>query len=230
MIFDHPNYPGLRVYASGEKAHAGAFFSTIQGKVLSKIAAEAYGDGKLNPTLRINNSKWNQLNCIYRSTSGNCNSAIVPGSQAEKQKTWNPGAWLALCPKDKNELALSMGLTYQVIWVPTVDGLEPGDLVIKVPEKVPAKTPLPGTGLTIGIPGVVMPGIEDIEKKVKGMLPGLGSGTGGDIDDGGATGGGEPEPGVPEEPVKAGFPWWIAIILGGTILGTIWYTRKEGKK
>ena len=228
MIFDHPNYPGLRVYASGEKARAGAFFSTISGKVLSHIAKEAYGDGKLTPVLRINNSKWNQLNCVYRTTSGNCNSAVVPGAFAAKQKNWDPGAWLALCPKDKGELAQAMGLSYQVIWVPTVDGLEPEDLA---GPKMP-KVAMPPVGApSLRIPEIVSPGFDDLVKKAKEALPGLGvSLGGGDDDDDTPTGGGEPEEEVPEEPVKAGFPWWIALILGGTVIGTIWYTRKEGKK
>jgi hypothetical protein len=206
----HPTYGGLRIYEASkyEVARAGAFFVTRSGMTLSHIAKQAYGDGKLGATLRINKSQWNRENCVYRLSSTSCKSKVVAGILALSQSTWDSGAWLALCPGDKNALATQLALGYPVIWVPTVDGKEPWDFAV---------TPIP----TSPIGTVKMPDLSKLIPGIKGALPGLG-----DEDEPEKPGEPEPEP----EPIKAGFPWWVAVIVAGTIIGTALYVNREGKK
>lgn len=147
-LVTHPNYPGLLIIVSSTtapvKASAGAFYVTHKGKVLSHIALDAYGSGKLSAVLRINRSAYNQQHCVYRAKSTTCKSPVVSGSMAQAQTTWADGAWLALCLADRagtDGLGNLLGTDYQVIWVPPMTGEEPWDLV---QPKQPGLPDLPG--------------------------------------------------------------------------------------
>ena len=211
MAFHHPEYPDLeiRVAAKGENAKAGAFYVTKNGRLLSHIANQAYGSGNLASTLRINKSKYNQKRCVYREQSTNCYSAQVAGSQAEFQKSWSPGAWISLCKADRGEIAVTLNLPYQVIWVPTHDGKEPWDLA-------PGATPPP---YVAGNPGFFVPTPEDKGISTAPIFtPGKSTGGGGTVQTG---------PGVPAPVNKAGFPWWVALLLGGALIGTVVVVGKK---
>ena len=213
MAFYHPEYPGLEIRAAtkGENAKAGAFYVTKSGRYLSHIAKQAYASGNLAHTLLINKSKYNQNRCVYREESTNCYTAQVAGSQAEFQKSWSPGAWVSLCKADRGDIATTLNLPYQVIWVPPTNGKEPWELS-------PGATPPP---YVAGKPKLFIPTPEDKGISTAPIFtPGKGSG-------GGVV---QTEPGEPV-PVtnKAGFPWWVALILGGTIVGTVLFVKKKKK-
>jgi len=208
-MIKHPQYTSLNIYfgSKGEKARAGAFYVPTKGQTLSTIARAAYGSGKLASVLKINRSLWNIHNCVYRISSSRCTSAKVTGAKAITHNNWNDGAWLALCPKDRNDLAISRGFAYPVIWIPTTDGKEPKDF---------GESFTPGVGVGLGI------GTGDGGGATVITSPGIGLGTG--------TGNGEPVEETPEMQ-KAGFPLWgialAALGLGGAF---IYYSVKKRKK
>jgi len=126
MELEHPDYPGLKIYAGEPKP--GNFYTPKSGDALTKIAGAAYGNGTLQYALRINKSAWNMANCVYRYKSTSCSSKVVSGELGVHQKSFAPGAWLALCPADSRGWSNQMGLLYPVIWIPTASGQEPEDL------------------------------------------------------------------------------------------------------
>lgn len=175
MAIPHPEYPTLsiRIAANGEKAMPGCFFVTKSGWVLSTVASQAYGSGStLTKTLRINGSEYNILNCVYRKDSTNCSSKVVNSELARVQKTWNPGAWLSMCPSDRGNIAMANGLAYQVIWIPGADGKEPWDLSGTPP---PSTIKMPGVyaptpGGTVSTP-VLSPGDGETDGRITGEEP-----------------------------------------------------------
>jgi hypothetical protein len=231
-VYAHPDYPSLviiQAQSALDRPQPGSFFVTHQTVVLSDIAKRAYGNPTppltmLSITKRINRSQYNIQKCFYRVESSNCYSNRVNGQQALNTSSWGPGAWLSLCNIDKagtDDLGAKLHTPYQVIWIPTKDGKEPWDL--EAPVDVPSK---PNTPVTIPeIPKEVLhtPSIP--------AIPGL------DINVNVHTGqgGGDPEP-VPEplpepEPKKAGFPWVLAVVMGGAaIVSVIYFSAKNKKK
>jgi|GEM_PF-4674265 len=227
----HPDYDTLPIYvatSTADKAVAGAFFVTVKDKMLSHIASNAYGVQSVTTVHMINESKYNMANCVYRKLSSSCSSAKVSGALAPQNSGYGAGAWLSLCPGDKDGvsgagLGTTLGTKFQVIWIPTGNGEEPWDLEKKTPGSgdVGVVVPPPSGGnsdpkMNFGLP--------------KFDLPGFGGSTGGTVTGGGEGGsGGEP---VPEpEPEKAGFPWWIGAILGlGAITTVVVFALRDKKR
>jgi len=207
--FPHPKYPGLVIIVGDAKPQLGSFYATKPGRVLSHIAKLAYGSGKLNNVLRINNTAGNRANCVYRESSTNCFSPTASGQAALNQRTWNPGAWLSFCQKDKNPAALSVGSQYQVIWIPPLDDAQPEDLAL-APLAPPRSPTEPDPGVSFMKPprgAVTVP-----------ALPGV------PVDDGrgGVDIGDRPvDSGSPVPIKKAGFPWWLGVGLGIIALGGV---------
>jgi len=225
--FPHPNFPGLVIIVGDATPQQGSFYATKPGRTLSHIANLAYGNGKLTNVLRINNTAWNRANCVYRKTSTSCYSSIVSGHLAAQQKAGNPGAWLSMCQKDKNPIAMAVGSQYQVVWIPTLSDEQPSDLVLAPP--VTPRTPYePDPGVSF-----IKPPTNTIKIPVTSRVP---------VDDsrGGSSGGGDDgaiDSGRPVT-VKAGFPMWLGIGLGVLALGAVVViggrgmdkTKKSGKK
>ena len=155
MILNHPDYEGLKVYVGIQPQSGGGYFYVPQhNETLSGISLFAYNSGALNPgVLRINRSAWNRANCVYRTKSTSCldsNSPKVDSALALIQSSWADGAWLALCPKDRQGAYDFMALAYPMLWIPTVLGEEPGDLSV-IPSPGVLK-PKPEIGIDPGTP------------------------------------------------------------------------------
>ena len=215
--FPHPKYPGLVIIVGDAKPQLGSFYATKPERVLSHIANLAYGSGKLTNVLRINNTAWNRDNCIYRATSTSCYSKIVSGQLALQQKTWDHGAWLSMCQRDKNPAALTVGSQYQVVWIPPLDDAQPEDLAL-APLAPPSKFVKPDPGVSF-----MKPPQGRVTSPTLPSIPiGVGDGT---IDSG-----------SPSPIDKAGFPWWLGIglaviALGGVIvIGGGGFDKKKKKK
>ena len=150
-VLDSPEFPGLKIYVGGAPV-AGAFYSPYYSQAMTKISRQSHGSSALATAWKINTSPWNQSNCVYRKSSANCSSAVVPGPT-----NYNNG-WVALCQGDVQGWAASLGISYPVIWVPDAMWREPGDLAPKAPVvvlKPEPKIELPG--LKIKIPGIEEP-------------------------------------------------------------------------
>lgn len=240
----HPVYKSLDIIvaqSSSDKAVAGAFYVPVYGDTLSQLSVDAYGMITFSNVMLINKSKYNREHCIYRASSSNCGSKKVSGNLALSQTSYSDGAWLSLCNVDKaglDGLGTSLGTAYQVLWIPTQDGLEPGDLddtsggieeggkILDRFGKIYLKSKVcpDGTKLTWSSlqsepacastpepsPGPKMKTCPD-GRKLTWMSN-------------------KPEPACPE--VKpAGFPWWLALILGGGALVTVvMFNAKKKKK
>ncbi len=212
----HPDYATLPIIVGGT-AQAGAFFVTVQNKMLSHIALDAYGSGKITPVMRINKSKYNVQHCVYRAASNSCSSPKVTSASVilAQPNSWQAKAWLSLCNVDKagnDGLGPLLGTQYQVIWIPTADGKEPWD--IEVPVTVPETPKHTIPGLRIGTPEINVK-IPDININVGGDTPAP-----------------SPGPDVPvEEPKKAGVPWWLGALLGlGALTTVIVFAVRDKKK
>jgi hypothetical protein len=255
IIKVHPDYPSLPILvaqSTADKPQPGQFYVVVSGTSLSWIAQKAYGSGTISSVNRINKSQYNMTKCVYRKKSGSCSSAKVDGSLALSNVGWNDGAWLALCQADKagtDGLGSSLGVDFQVIWIPPTSGGEPWDLAPPVEEPAKPVTPpsLPGNGgdpVVITVPPVdinigggktiTTPGIDiGIGGRIGGGGGGGGDGGGGPS---GGGGGGSEVPGgqPPSAPKKAGFPWWLGALLGLGAVSTVIYfavkDRKKGKK
>jgi hypothetical protein len=208
---------------------------------LSHIANDAYGFGSVSYIDLLNKSKYNVQHCVYRESASNCGSAKVtsPSIILSQPASWGAKAWLSLCNKDKvglDGLGSLLGTAYQVIWVPTADRKEPGDLE-------PPTTSTPSVPPTPATPIDWSKLKKKAEEAIPGLLPGLTSGGGGTstvqnsktCSDGSTLtwASGEPEPACLEEK-KAGVPWWLGAILGLGALTTVIYfavkDKKKGKK
>jgi hypothetical protein len=214
-ILIHPLYPAIPIYVAqsvADKPKAGAFFVTYQGIVLSTIASRAYGSGNLTSVKRINQSAYNRAHCFYRESSSNCNSSRVDPNLAMASGGWDEGlAWISLCPADKagaDGIGASLGVNYQVIWVPPLTGGEPQDggtspFHVVIPEPDPQPDP---------------PHVDPFPTPDPDPAPGP---------DPGPDDGGNPEP----ELKKAGVPWWLGAILGlGAISTVIYFAVRDKKK
>lgn len=126
--------PGYTNEVSRDQAVAGTFYIPHSGDTLSHIALRAYGSGKLAQVQRINRSKWNRANCVYRQSSTKCTSAKANSAVAMGSGGWNVKAWLALCPPDRNKLGDQLGTMYPIIWIPDAQGSEPTPAPRKEPE------------------------------------------------------------------------------------------------
>ena len=126
MQLPHPQHPTLKIIV-GEKAKAGAWFVPSSGQTMSQIANQAYSSGVLAMVLRINKSKWNRDNLIYRRESTNCASPKVNSTLALSQSSFAPGAWVALCQQDTPSWAMGMGFPFPPVWIPGLHGEEPSD-------------------------------------------------------------------------------------------------------
>lgn len=136
-MYKHADFNTLVVYegAKGERAKSGSFFVPTKGQTLSHIASMAYGSGKLAKVLIINASAYNRKFNVYRTSSSNCSSKAVNSDLALSQKSWNDGAWLAVCAP------------FPIIWIPTEASLEPEDLSTGGVPDMPK--------LGVGIPGLL---------------------------------------------------------------------------
>jgi hypothetical protein len=135
MAVKHPDFPNIEVFSlpSAEAPKRGAFFATHKGDTLSSIASSLMKSGQwsdstmANVIAAINNSQWNRANCYYRTDSSNCFSKRVTS-----------GGYLALCQADDNASAKTLGNKYPVIWIPSREYANPGD----VPASVTPSEPL----------------------------------------------------------------------------------------
>jgi hypothetical protein len=237
----HPIYKSLDIivaHSSSDEAVAGAFYVPVYGDTLSQISVDAYGMITFSNVMLINRSKYNREHCIYRASSSNCGSKKVSGSLALSQTGYGDGAWLSLCNVDKyglDGLGTALGTAYQVIWVPTQDGLEPGDLDDtpggegKIGDKfgklyLKSKVCPDGVKLTWSSlqsePACASSSDPSPVPKTKTCPDGKKL----------TWMSNKPEPACPETS-KAGFPWWLALILGGGALVTmIMFNAKKKKK
>lgn len=142
MAVKHPDFPHISVYSlpSAEAPKRGAFYATRKGDTLSSIVSSLTKSGQWTNTTTaniiaaINNSQWNRSNCIYRVDSSSCMS-----------KRTTSGGYLSLCQGDAKGSAITLGSKYPVIWIPSAEYVNPGDV------------PIPSTPTTPGIEPVVSP-------------------------------------------------------------------------
>jgi hypothetical protein len=138
MATKHPDFPHIAVFSlpSAEAPKRGAFFATRKGDTLSSIASSLMKSGQwsdstmANVIAAINNSQWNRANCYYRTDSSNCLSKRVTS-----------GGYLALCQSDGNASAKVLGNKYPVIWIPSKEYANPGDVPASAPVVTPTVTP-----------------------------------------------------------------------------------------
>ena len=236
IIKVHPDYPTLQILvaqSSADKPQPGKFFVTHTKVMLSDIGFAAYGPPQGGTTYmtqvkRINRSAYNMGHCVYRKSSSNCYSSVVPGINALNTSGYADGAWLSLCNVDKggtDGLGASLGVHYQVMWIPPPDGREPWDLAPPSQPDTPASPAQPGTVTDVKLPGILGGDSPTVNVTLPGISVDVGIGSGGKVPSGG--GGGTPVP----ETKKAGIPWWVGGILGlGAITTVIVFALKDKKK
>lgn len=230
MSTQHPSYPGLTVYVGtvGEAPHAGAFYMAKPGDTLTKVAVAAYGavDRPLYMASMINRSKHNldlarAGKILYRTNSSDCNSPTLKKAFPDEFKkfgynfvhTFKNGvtrpltadkAWIALCQRNGS---------LPTIWIPTVDGKEPEQLIDgEGPKTLPTipKVPIPAIR-TLFPPDKQLPVTPDV------VLPPAG---GGGTNGGGGGGGDKPRF------HKAGVPSWLGwAVLAGLSGGLVYWYR-----
>jgi hypothetical protein len=134
MPVGHPDFTHVSVIGlpSAEAPKRGAFFATRKGDTLSSIASSLIKTGQwpeassANTVISaINNAQWNRSNCYYRTSSSDCSS-----------KRATTGGYLALCQSDANATAKALGNKFTVIWIPSKEFVNPGDVPLpKVADK-----------------------------------------------------------------------------------------------
>lgn len=242
-VLKHPVYTSLDVLvaeSTADKAVAGKFYVPVSGKTLLSMAGNAYGTASWSTAKMINTSAYNMSRLVYRTNSASCTSGKVDGVVALDNSQYDKGAWIALCPVDKDGIAgqgygSALGVNYQVIWVPTGDGKEPWDLdeggtpggksgtgegfgKFYLKQKTcPDGTKLTWTSLQ------KEPSCPSAEVAMKEKTCPDGSVVYWYAD--------EAEPACGEtETTKAGFPWWLALLLGGGAVVTVIVSRMKSKK
>lgn len=219
-----PHFPSLYIYYN-ENPKPGQFYQPKFGDSLYQIARVAYGIPQPPPAgvvlprvLLINKSAWNKANCYYRVQSTNCNSPRTDSSFADRQKNFDPGTWLALCPADTQPWVRDAGLptNYPIIWIPTADSKEPGDIA---PPKQTVNTELPQQPLVLNVKvseltpeGEPVLDLSATQKQAGGTYWG---------------GGGTTTPTLGSN--GKGFPWWIVALGGVGVVGLILFMRKDKK-
>ena len=235
----HPDYPTLPIIvaqSSADKPQPGKFYVTYATTSLSSIALAAYGASSGVSTLtlvkRLNRSSYNMGHCVYRKSSSHCSSAVVAGTGAMNTVGYEDGAWLSLCNADKggtDGLGISLGVSYQVIWVAPPDGREPWDLAPPSTPETPIESGKPGTVSVVALPSIDGGGTPTVSVTIPGVAIGGGGKTtsGGGTDDGTGGSSGTAAPALQ----KAGIPWWVAGILGlGAITTVIVFALRDKKK
>ena len=240
MSITHKDYPGLVIYRGehGETPKPGAFYIPRPGDTLTKIALAAYGS-KNQPLINasiINRSPYNmalaKVGIVrYRTDASRCNSPTIKKAYPEEYQkfglnfvhTYKNGntrpmgqdkAWLGMCPTKLN----IHGSYFPMIWIPTLSGAEPGDIVHggdreDLPPLVKVLTPAVS---------VLRPGKNQLPPQPSVNIPGIG---GGGTDGGGSDGGARP----PAMMQRAGVPTWFGWLALAGLGGGLYYWYRTAK-
>lgn len=209
----HPQYPQYYIYEGyrGDRPKPNAFYAPKKGEVLALIAAKAYSKLTWSHIQRINRNPYNLQNSVYRVKSTDCRSRKATFEEVLQMRAYESKhqGWIALCPRDRGDVARKIGAPLPVIWIPSEVGQTPK---AKAPTINPGKIIQP-----------ILLGDQEDTPQIRTDLLG-----------GGGTGGGTAQTDVEQqslpaegiEPEKAMMgPWVVGAVIAAGI-GALWWSTR----